>query len=770
VKLSYLDVILDRRRALINGVAALFGLFVFSAGWGEGGDRLMRMMRDGLRNQSASGQIHVVEIDARSLREIDRWPWPRRNHARLIDRLTASQVHSIAFDIDFSSLSSPADDSALAAALRRANGSVILPTFRQRAGGLSSEFIDNLPAKIFREHSFLGAVTVHPGPDGYVRQMPLGIRTAGTPRPSLASLIAEQQAEIDRSYEIDYSIDPSTIPRHSFVDVLLGRVDPAKLAGKRIIVGATAVEMGDRYVVPRHGVIPGVLIQAIAAETLLAGAVPNALSGFWPLLIALSLIALTVRAGNRRRRMYAFGIGSAMILALPLATEELLALSMPLAPAVAALVAAAALAFAGHIAERFRHRAFFDQETGLPNLPALTRDAGAQAGPIVVARIDRFAAIAAGLGTEATIRLIHRVADRISFGRNQKIYRIDESSLAWIEADDEEAELAERLEALVALMRSPIDCGRLVDVSLGLGVAGPVAGGPKQQVANAALAAVHALRLANRWEWFSDEATDETDWHLSLLGELDAAMERGEVWNAYQPKLDLQTEQICGVEALVRWNHPKRGPIAPDQFIPLLEEHGRARDLTFHVFEQAIEDVRSWQAQGQSILIAINVSATLLLDSDFVSQLRDKLARTDFSAGTITIEVTESAAMIDEGRAIAALESWRSAGANISIDDYGSGQSSLGYLQKLPASELKIDKSFVTDLVNDRRNEIMVRSTIALAHELGMAVVAEGVEDEACLARLTEMGCDLVQGWHIGRPMPARALADFLTQQRAIAA
>lgn len=753
---------IEGRRRLAKAAAVLIGLLTLGLGAGAGVDQMLRAARDGIRFQPASGQVHIVEIDARSLRAIDQWPWPRRHHAELIDRLRAAGVHSIAFDVDFSALSTPSDDAALAAALRRAQGSVILPTLRQRETFRSSEFVDNIPPEPFRENAFLASVNIMPDADGYVRQMLLGLETAGVPRPSLAAMVAERQAQAGRSFAVDYAIDPNSIPRHSFIDVIEGRVPVAELAGKRVIVGATAVEIWDRYPVPNHGVMPGVVIQALAAETLLSGPMPASAGGLWPLLLALALVAATVRPGSRPKRALAFMTGSGAILLLPLATEEWLALSFALAPAIAALATGATGAIGLHLAERLRHRSLTDRTTGLPNLAALQAEAAGET--VVVARIDRFAALAAGLGVTATANVVHRVVDRLGFGHGRAIYRIDEGSLAWLEPDEEAATLQQRLEGLIALMRAPVDCGRLVDVSLSFGIAGPAPAGADQQVANAALAAVRAARQGRRWERFVEGESEETSWHLSLLGELDAAMAAGRVWNAYQPKLDVASGRIVGVEALVRWDHLERGTIAPDDFIPLLEEHGRARDLTLHVLDRALEDSARWRGRGHDLAVAINVSAGLLLDAHFVGLLRSRLDEASLPAARLTVEVTESAAMNEPERAIAALESWRELGLEISIDDYGTGLSSLAYLQTLPATELKIDKSFVRTVASDSRNAIMVRSTIAMAHELGMKVVAEGVEDAECLAAIAGMGCDVAQGWHIARPMPAAALEALLTR------
>lgn len=766
--LRLLSRLLARRHAIAASLAALAGALMLVSGAGEGTDRKLRDGRDELRAHEASGEVHIVEIDSRSLRAIAHWPWERRYHARLIDRLREAGAGVIAFDVDFSSRSAPAEDAALAAALARAEGSVVLATLRQQGGVGSTETVENIPIPALRDNAFLAAVNVLPDDDGQVRTILSGLVTDGTPRPALAAMLAERDGAIGQVFRIDTSIRPESIPRHSFVDVIEGRVPAAVLAGKRIVVGATAIEIGDRYAVPRHGVIPGVVIQAMGAETLLAGPIPTRVGGIWGFLLAMALVAMTVRPGRRARRAGLFIGGGLAILGLPLVGEQWLAFSLDLAPAVVALVVAGLAVLGFHFADRYRQRALVDPATGLPNRFALEGDASAAGAAVVVARIDRFAAIAAGLGPAATANLVNRVADRLRFGGESAIYRIDEADLAWLEPVDA-ADLAERFDALAGLMRTPVDCGRLVDVALAFGVADRIGGGPRQQVANAALAAERAARDGLRWTRFVAGESEETDWHLSLLGELDEAMAAGQVWNAYQPKFDIRRGEIVGVEALVRWDHPVRGRIPPDAFIPLVESHGRIDALTLHVFARALADAEKWHAAGNPLVVAVNVSASLLLDAAFVDRLRDLLARAPIPVEAITIEVTETAAMKAPQTAIAVLEGWRALGVGISIDDYGTGQSSLGYLQMLPANELKIDMSFVKTLVTDSRNAIMVRSTIAMAHQLGLKVVAEGVEDADCLALLAEMGCDTVQGWHIGKPIPAADLTAFLGTTRKAA-
>jgi EAL domain-containing protein (putative c-di-GMP-specific phosphodiesterase class I)/GGDEF domain-containing protein len=531
-----------------------------------------------------------------------------------------------------------------------------------------------------------------------------------------------------------------------------------------VVIGATAIEMGDRYPVPRHGIVPGVFIQALAGETLLSGRIPASYSGIIPLLLMLLAIAAAIHLPRRKAQMIGFSGGVALVALLPLASEAWLAISFPLAPALAAATAAALLGGAVALAERSRSDRMLDPDTGLPNLRALEGAIPVQKqANIVVARIERFGSIAAGIGADAAAKLILRVADRLRLANGERpVYRIDEAGLAWVEEPGEEATLDERFEAVLALMRAPIEAGRLIDVSLTFGVAAGEGRDARQLVANAGLAAGRALQAEGRWAWFSAKDSEESARQICLLGDLDTALASGQIWNAYQPKLDLATGRVTAAEALVRWDHPERGLIRPDDFIPLIEEAGRIRVLTAHVLGQALEDALTWDRQGFPIGVAVNVSASLLADHAFIEQVGRLIQGSRLPSERVTIEVTETAAMHSPERAIAALESWRALGVGISIDDYGTGQSSLGYLQKLPATELKIDKSFVGSLGQDRRNAIMVRSTIAMAHELGIKVVAEGIEDPECLALLGDMGCDTGQGYHISRPITAGALTDFL--------
>ncbi|MDT8758437.1 EAL domain-containing protein [Sphingomonas psychrotolerans] len=751
--------------------AMLSGVLAGTSGIGVGAERALHGLRAQIREHDASGDIHVVEIDARSIAAIARWPWPRSNYARLIDQLRAAGAANIAFDVDFSSESLPDEDAIFAAALNRAGGKIILPTFAQQAGGGQEGWVDSLPIPILRDNATLAAVSILPDSDGYVRRAPIGTMTGGFPRPSLSAMVAGVNGAAGQDFPVDYSIDPDTIPRHSFIDIRNGNFDRQAIAGKHVVIGATAVELGDRYAVPNHGVIPGVVIQALAAETL-AGGIPREIGWQLPLLLALGLGAAVLYGRTRAELAVAAISAPIIVFAATLLAEALLHCVVPLVPAFVALGFVTAAASAMRLFNAARRRRAHDAATGLPNRIALRDAMRTYSGAgVIAARIAGFDKLAAVLGDAATADLVRRLRDRVALAaEGSTIYRIEDRVLAWRCYDEDQLE--SRLHMLRAKMLDPVEVGgRRVDVTLAFGFAPQLpTEAADHVVAQASLAADRALNDGTGWH-FHDAGEDEVvDRELSLLGELDQAAGKGELQVVYQPKLDLRDNRIVSVEALVRWHHGTRGFLRPDLFIPLAERNDRIAGLTLHVLRQTISDLLEWRSRGHLITAAVNISAKLLSSPQFIADLRELVAASGIAPEMLTFEVTESAAMNDPAKAVAALESFKRLGIAISMDDYGTGQSTLSYLKELPLDELKIDRSFVQFAHENRGDGVLVRSTVNLAHELGLKVVAEGVEDPACLDFLRMIGCDMVQGYLISRPVPASELPALLGRSYAEAA
>lgn len=745
--------------ALLVGVLALVAVLAATAGVFRAAENRIEELTFALFSREASGQVHIVEMDAASMASIRRWPWPRDHYARVVNALNGAGVRSISFDVDFSSSADVAGDQAFAAAIRASRAPVALPTFAQRAGSGDDRKLDSLPIPILRDNAHLASVSVVPDRDGFVRRLPFGTVTSSTARPSLAAFVAGRGGAVEEDFPVDFAIDPATIPRHSFVAIERGLIPPGSLRGKDVIIGSTAIELGDRYAVPSHGVIPGVIIQALAAETLVAG-VP--IYGSWSLPVVLACaLAFTVLAAQRRRVVLArAGVALAALIAAWLAARLAGDLWFEIMPALALVAMAGGVRYA-ILTQRFAAlRRQIDRESGLPNQLALdARTGSAHDRFIIAAQIDDFDALKLAIESDRLGPLLQRIAERlqVSSGTNA-VYRTEDRTLAWVSAlpiNEIEAQLA----GIRALMRSPFDiAGRRLGVSLTFGVADH---GGADPAAHAAHAASLAKRAGKFWRMHTAEAGEEVAQQFTLLGELDDALRSGNIAVFYQPKLNLRTRRIDAVEALVRWNHPERGLLPPDCFIPLFEERNRIDDLTIAVLAQALEDMRIWCERGLTIGVAVNISAALLTSENFVNRALALVARTDAPTQRITFEVTESAQFEDIDVAIAALERFRATGIRISMDDYGTGQSTLNYLKLLPLSELKIDRMFVAQAHVDKGDAMLVRSTVQLAHELGLKVVAEGVEEASCLAFLEQIGCDYAQGYFIGRPLVAAQLAQL---------
>jgi diguanylate cyclase (GGDEF)-like protein/PAS domain S-box-containing protein len=252
---------------------------------------------------------------------------------------------------------------------------------------------------------------------------------------------------------------------------------------------------------------------------------------------------------------------------------------------------------------------------------------------------------------------------------------------------------------------------------------------------------------------------------LSMLGELRRAISEGELVLHYQPKLDLRSKRIDRVEALVRWQHPTEGLVLPGQFIPLAEQTGLIRPLTLYVLEAALRQCRRWLDAGKSIGVAVNVSTRNLNDAGFPADVEERLRACNVPAEHLLLEVTESGIIADPARAEETLRKLSALGVRIALDDFGAGQASLAFLARLPLDQIKIDRSFVTDLATNAGNDVIVRSIIGLGHELGLEVVGEGVETDEVATRLEQYGCDLVQGFRLTPALPADDLDRWLAAE-----
>ena len=381
---------------------------------------------------------------------------------------------------------------------------------------------------------------------------------------------------------------------------------------------------------------------------------------------------------------------------------------------------------------------------------------------VVLVDIVGFADVNDALGYHAGDVVLATVAQRLgaSAGRGDRVARTGGDAFAVLCESG-------RIEAIVGLVESALEPpvpikGLAVDVRAVLGVASA----PAPDAATLLREADVALRTAKarglRWARFEPAMSAGAAERLALAPELRRAIAAGELVLHYQPKFDLRTGTLAGVEALVRWNRPGHGLVPPGAFIDLAERTGLIRPLTSWVLRRAVADQGRWAGDGLDVPVAVNLSARVLHP-----ELVDEVA-TVIGAGALELEVTESAAMRDPERSLAVLEGLAGLGVRLSVDDFGTGHSSLAYLARLPVASLKIDRAFVGGLVRETANRSIVSTTVELGQRLGLEVVAEGVEDDAVLAILRTLGCELAQGFGIARPMPADAVPAWAAEHAGL--
>jgi diguanylate cyclase (GGDEF)-like protein len=427
------------------------------------------------------------------------------------------------------------------------------------------------------------------------------------------------------------------------------------------------------------------------------------------------------------------------------------------------------------------HQALHDALTGLPNR-LLFRDrvdhvvqatrAKATAAVMLI-DLDHFKEINDTLGHHAGDGLLQEVGRRLleEIDEGQTVARLggDEFGvlLPDLERPGDAAVVAQRL---ISRLREPfwLD-GMTLEIDASIGIAcHPMHGDDVEQLIQRADIAMYSAKEGGRgYVMFEPRLDRYSPRRLRLAGGLRQAIIDGEIVLYFQPKAELDTGRIVGVEALARWRHPDLGLLGPAEFVPIAEQTGLIGPLTSHVLNEALRQVHVWREEGLELSVAVNLSARSFLDAQLAAEIPPLLQRWDIDARLLELEITESMLMFDPGRAKATLDRLSAIGLSMSVDDFGTGYSSLANLKRLPVDGLKIDKSFVIDMAHDPSDAAIVRSTIDLAHNLGLRVVAEGVENQETWQRLREHGCDLAQGFHVSRPLPGDELGLLIAAHEA---
>jgi len=423
------------------------------------------------------------------------------------------------------------------------------------------------------------------------------------------------------------------------------------------------------------------------------------------------------------------------------------------------------------------HQALHDALTDLPNrvllhdrlqqaIRAAQRDQTAVA--LLIMDLDRFKEVNDTFGHHTGDQLLEQLGERLGsvLRGSDTIARLggDEFAVLLPTATLEDANhIAARL---LELLEEPFNLGGLqleIDASIGIALSPEHGTDADTLLRRADVAMYIAKRNGSGHALYTAEQDQHSPMRLALVGELRRAIDQNELSLYFQPKVSLKHSTVLCAEALVRWQHPRHGMLGPDQFVPVAEQTGLIRPLARSVLEAAVRQCNRWRQEGLDLAVAVNLSMRNLHDAEIVDTIRQLLSRWGIPPARLVIEITESSLMADAARAMEVLSRLREMGVGISIDDFGTGYSSLAYLKRLPVDELKIDKSFVANMASDENDAAIVRSTIGLAHDLGLTVVAEGIEDPASWDLLADLGCDVGQGYYISRPMPAAALGAWLT-------
>ena len=735
--------------------AIILGFLFGVVGAGEYPEDRLRVVRNHINERPASGDIVLVGIDEKALREVGRWPWPRGRYAELVDAIEAAGPRQQVHDIMFPDRSDAAQDRQLAAAIERSDN--ITLAYLPRTGAQKGKYEDVRPLPEFREHAGVGTIALRYNYANEAWMLPLGAERGQSVIPAMAAVLAEHYSGRSKEFRVNYGVDPASIPTLSAADVLAGRGSEV-LKGKTVVVGLAAERLGDQFMLPGWGKESGVYIHIIGAETLKAG-MPIDLGWIPSFLIATALVCLTIKRAGRVQGVV-LGTGAAALFALP-ALLERAQIFADITPGLFII----AWVGVGLLLRNARRRGLTNAVSGLPNLNALRRASQELDRPLIVARVINYPQIVSMLTPTKERILVEQIVARLKVGSEvSAVYHGDEGIFAWTVPAG--TAIGHHVEALAALFRSPAKVdSKPFDISVTFGVEIGSGRSLSNRLNSALVAADEATAEGLRWKYHDPERLKDADWRLSLLSQLDEAIDNGQVWVAYQPQLDLRSHRIRGAEALARWTHPEKGPISPSEFVAAAEQNDRIEKLTLFVLDKAVEAAARINKEHGPFDMAVNLSARMLGDKSLPSRVRAVLDKHGLDPARLTLELTETAALAN-GADTSPLFGLRDLGVRISIDDYGTGLSTLDYLKKVPASEIKIDQSFVKAMREHRSDLVMVQSTIALAHSLGRTVVAEGVESRENLDMLIAMKCEVAQGFIVGRPCSLNDLSKRLTGER----
>lgn len=711
-------------------------------------------VRSKLNQHPADNSIVVIELDGNTEHSDDSTVSASRL-ANVLERVRRQMPYRVFVDAPVKYGTDAAGDRKLLESVRAFGSGVSLVVRSTNVGSLERD--DSLsdlklpPPALIAEAPVVVSVWNANFLD-YAVFSPYAVDVRGHHYPTFAASLAGVRSGIQDTFQPDFLVAPASIPRVRESSLASGSYAPGLLTGRTVIV-----TQPDNA--PLIGYFGSGRVHPLAVDIAGASGLAKPMSLWFGQLPLLVLVWMVIRAGSRatmkRKKLLLHGIAVLSAIFVP-TLLQLVGIKLDVGAAVAAI----GVYGAGRIWQLRVRRVQHTSASGLPNLLALSEKPFEIGRDVIVAVIARFEEILATLPKELHGECARQIARRLSVGSGiETIYNGEGGHFAWTEEARPLEMQLNHLEGLRALFSAPLQIGTYTfDTNIHFGLDRNEGLDAQTRVNSAVASANDALNMGRSVELFEAERLAEATWELSLHARIDEGLRNGEIWLAYQSQWDMRSGTPCGAEALIRWNHPTRGPIAPDEFILQAERAGRIDALTYWVFDEAITAALALNATGRHFQMSVNLSAQMVDKPSLVSALVEIVRRRNIDPRLLTVEVTETSSVRNRPAAVQNLSQLRAMGFRLSIDDFGTGEASLAYLADLPSDELKLDRRFVSRLVTHERERHIIRSTIELAHALGQTVVAEGIEDEATYRALASLGCDVGQGYFLGRP---QSFADF---------
>jgi len=748
--------LLRTKRAKVAIFAILFGLFSGLVDLPLPAEDFFRAIRAEIRSRPAPQDIAMIAIDDKTHRAFNNGFPSRIEESRLIDTLIAAGVERVTYDRAHASTETPEADAVFVETLARHKGKVWLGFAPPQESGL--QVVDEMaPRPEFRKNANLAAMNASGSPFGLSVTFPTSVELEEETHQSLSAVLAGYTGP-SRLYRPDYAFDPRTIPTFSFIDVVRGDVPAEQLAGKSVVIGESNTGSADYYrFALRDGTVPGAYFHIMGAHTLKRG-VPMDLRWYPALLIVALALLWQVQGHSKSTRALLLAGGGLM--AVPIVLDEF-GINIDVISALLALLAAG-------IGFHRINRKYYSAEADAMTTSALSSDRTNAERDVYALKIAGLAEMSEEWTTRELGEFINTLITYIKGPGEAGDVAFERDILVWLAPRMETVELERHADGLALMLKTAISHDwQSAGSGPALGIDTNYAFTLGQRIKKAMQAADEAATRGVRFIINDAAYLEARNNRLELLRVLEKGLRDRSIGVAYQPKIDLLTGRIVGAETLIRWQPDGEEWVNPLELVLAAEAGDRINELTLVVMEAALVDGKQAIALDPEFKLAINMSAKSLSDTHFLFDIMTMLGRHAFPPENLTLELTETAKLEDKRIApqIAAL---KARGICLSIDDFGTGQSNLEYIEKLPSSELKIDKRFVQNMATSEESRAVVRATIEIAHSLGKIVVAEGVEHQSVAADLLAMGCDHAQGYLFARAIAMPELLSMMGGGRIV--